>query len=554
MELNWILVWLCGVSSAINLVMTLPGRREPLWGWRIVLAAILLLLAAAWIAAPDIAGYLVGPVWFVFALLPGLLMRRVNRLLSLRKHRRAWWLARLAGWLHPFDGWPQQAELVRALALFEQGRTDAAAAIIRCLGNEESFLGRTARLIQAQQTGDWQSLLDWIDRRYSAAVVEQDDALLIARVQALGELGRTGEMLQAVRPVLERGGDLHSHSRAVLQMRVAALSGQVRATQRQLSALMQTYPADVHRYWQLTAQQVAGVEGVAEEFRDLQTTAGSYLQPMIARRRSHPLPVVGERAAEPEAAAVLSKLADAIEHDATYAIWMGDDRRRPWATWGIALVLIGSFIREMMGDGALPPAVSLEYLAFLIGNTLDPDNLVDLGALIVPQSYTPGEWWRVLTAGFLHFGPLHLGLNLLGLLLLAPRLERAWGALPTIVCYLTTTVTSMALAPHVMSLADGPPFRILVGASGGVMGLLGGLVGFLLVGWFQHRTDVTRRPLLFLLLIIVLQTAFDLSTPNVSFACHALGLASGMVFGVVWTWRSRRAIAKSNLTGPSAST
>jgi hypothetical protein len=55
-------------------------------------------------------------------------------------------------------------------------------------------------------------------------------------------------------------------------------------------------------------------------------------------------------------------------------------------------------------------------------------------------------------------------------------------------------------------------------------------------------------------LIIVLQTAFDLSTPNVSFACHALGLASGMVFGVVWTWRSRRAIAKSNLTGPSAST
>ena len=78
------------------------------------------------------------------------------------------------------------------------------------------------------------------------------------------------------------------------------------------------------------------------------------------------------------------------------------------------------------------------------------------------------------------------------------------------------------------------------GASGGMMGLLGGLVGFLLVGWLQHRTERTRRPLLFLLVIIALQTAFDLSTPNVSFACHALGLATGAVFGTLWTWLTRR--------------
>src|SRR5690606_39783797 len=65
------------------------------------------------------------------------------------------------------------------------------------------------------------------------------------------------------------------------------------------------------------------------------------------------------------------------------------------------------------------------------------------------------------------------------------------------------------------------------------------LFGFLLIGWMQHRTEQTLRPLVFLLLIIALQTTFDLSTPNVSFACHALGLASGVLFGVVWTWRSR---------------
>src|SRR5690606_34073997 len=130
--------------------------------------------------------------------------------------------------------------------------------------------------------GDWQSLLDWIDRRFSSQAVRHDEALLIARVQALGELGRPGEMLEAIRPALQDGSDLHMHSRAVLQMRAAALSGQVLAAQHQLSSLLQTYPPDVHRFWQLTAQQVAGVEGVVEEFRELQTTASAYLQPMIA--------------------------------------------------------------------------------------------------------------------------------------------------------------------------------------------------------------------------------------------------------------------------------
>src|SRR5690606_35347638 len=119
------------------------------------------------------------------------------------------------------------------------------------------------------------------------------------------------------------------------------------------------------------------------------------------------------------------------------------------------------FVLEMTG-GSGPASLSWDHAARLIDRTLDPDHLIDLGALIVPQSYTPGEWWRVLTAGFLHFGPLHLGLNLLGLLVLAPRLERAWGPLPMVFCHLTATVTSMALAPHVMRLTEGPPIRILV--------------------------------------------------------------------------------------------
>ena len=45
-----------------------------------------------------------------------------------------------------------------------------------------------------------------------------------------------------------------------------------------------------------------------------------------------------------------------------------------------------------------------------------------------------------------------------------------------LVCYLTATVTSMALAPFLVDLPPGQPYAILVGASGGVMGLLGAII------------------------------------------------------------------------------
>lgn len=533
MDLNWLLLWLCGISAAINLFVSLQNRHSPARGWRTVLSALLMLIVVAWLLAPDVAGYVVTPVWLLFVLLPGLLLRQVNQLFSRRRHRLAYWLARLAGWLHPFDGWPQHAQLVRAVWLFDEGRTAQASALLNRLGRISSSLGRTARLIQAQQTGGWQDLLEWIDRHHSPEAVLRDEALSIARLQALGELGRPAEMLREMDALLTNPRGLSPHGRAILRMRVAALAGQVKATERQLESLTKTYSPDIREFWILTARQVAGDDSAPGGFRQLQKQAGPYLQSMIARRIQNPLPRF-EPSSDAALVGILSTLTDRIEHGQEFSLWADESPTRPWATWGIAAILSANFVREMV-DGSGRPSLSLVYAHELINRSLDPNHLIDLGALIIPQSYTPGEWWRILTAGFLHFGPLHLGLNLLGLLALAPRLERAWGRVPMLVCYFTATLTSMALAPHVMSLMGETSLRILVGASGGMMGLLGGLVGFVLVGWLQHRTEETRRPLVFLLVIIGLQTTFDLSTPNVSFAAHILGLATGCAYGFCWT-------------------
>ena len=346
MELNWILIWICGISSAVNLMTTLQNRQSPAWGWRAVLTGLLLLLAALWIVVPDYAGFIIGPIWFLFALLPSMLIKRIHRLLAERKHRRAYWTARVAGWLHPCDGWPQQTQLVQVLALYERGRTQQASALVDKLSRKPSSLGFSARLIQTQQSGDWQRLLDEINRRFLPTTVVRDETLFMARAQALGELGRPAEMIHTMADGVTGRAGLSSLSRAILLMRVAALSGQVAATERQLQALEHIYPPDVHEFWRLTAQQAAGNDGVREGFVRLQKTAGPFLQPMIARRLSAPLPVFDPATGDDDVRSILAAIRDRIRHEAQFADWIDDDRSKPWATWGIAVCAGGGLCRR----------------------------------------------------------------------------------------------------------------------------------------------------------------------------------------------------------------
>jgi membrane associated rhomboid family serine protease len=188
---------------------------------------------------------------------------------------------------------------------------------------------------------------------------------------------------------------------------------------------------------------------------------------------------------------------------------------RPWMTRSIALVLIGVFVVELPGGST---------------NTA---NLVELGALVIPTSATPGEWWRTITAGLLHFGPMHLALNLIGLFYFGSRLERAWRGWPLLVCFAVTSITAMTVAPLLVTREVEQTGAILVGASGGVMGLLGATLGHLVHRWRQERTEDRERQIGRLLMIVGLQTLFDLTTPNVSLSCHLLGLGTGCLFAVL---------------------
>jgi membrane associated rhomboid family serine protease len=82
-----------------------------------------------------------------------------------------------------------------------------------------------------------------------------------------------------------------------------------------------------------------------------------------------------------------------------------------------------------------------------------------------------GDWWRLLTAAFLHYGPFHLLLNMLGLYWFGSLLEQRIGSGRYLLIYLVSGLAGSAGALVVS------PTNPTVGASGAIFGILGaGLV------------------------------------------------------------------------------
>ncbi len=192
------------------------------------------------------------------------------------------------------------------------------------------------------------------------------------------------------------------------------------------------------------------------------------------------------------------------------------DRRRYFRNAPAVLILI-----------LLNAGVFIFEISF--GNWTDPEVLHQLGALEPYAVVVQGQYWRLFTALFLHAGFLHLLFNLFALYVLGPPLERSIGSVRFTICYLISGLASSA-GVVVLTVIGIVQVAQLVGASGCIMGIVGAWTGFLL----RHRhAPHAKRRLGNVLMIIAIQTAFDLSTPQVSMAAHLCGLIAGLILGLI---------------------
>jgi membrane associated rhomboid family serine protease len=164
-----------------------------------------------------------------------------------------------------------------------------------------------------------------------------------------------------------------------------------------------------------------------------------------------------------------------------------------------------------------------------VGGWNDPKVLHRVGALDPYSVLVHHEYWRLLTALFLHGGFVHLLFNLFALYVLGPPLERSIGTLRFVVCYLISGLASGAGVVGLTLSGLMQPVQ-LVGASGSIMGIVGAWAGFLM----RHRhAPHAKQRLANIAMIVAIQIAFDLSTPQVSMAAHLCGLIAGFFLGLI---------------------
>jgi rhomboid protease GluP len=153
------------------------------------------------------------------------------------------------------------------------------------------------------------------------------------------------------------------------------------------------------------------------------------------------------------------------------------------------------------------------------------DALLQWGANYGPFT-THGQWWRLLTATFVHGGLLHLAMNMVLLFAVGRTTERLYGNAAYLALYLLTAIGG-SLAGIVVH-----PFIVSVGASGAVFGLFGGLLGFLIV----RRRDVPGSLYSALAkdaaLIVGGNLVYGFVQPGIDMTAHIAGFSLGVPLGM----------------------
>jgi membrane associated rhomboid family serine protease len=126
-----------------------------------------------------------------------------------------------------------------------------------------------------------------------------------------------------------------------------------------------------------------------------------------------------------------------------------------------------------------------------------------------------GDWWRLITAAFLHYGPLHLGLNMLALYWFGTPVERYLGHWRYLMLYL---VSGLAGSAGALVVTPNSP---TVGASGAIFGVLGAAVVLERQGAYVLGGSALG--------LIVINLVFSFAFPGISIGGHIGGLIGGIL-------------------------
>jgi len=505
-----------GASALFGAVQSVSQFRAGERGWLFINLAVLLVVALGVAAGFTPTGFLAGLLWGLLVLLPGSLIRRRQEALHALDFARAARFSSVIALLHPFDG--QREYRLQLLSHWHEGegRIDAAKSVLQQL--------RKSRGIQDLVELDLMRLENQFDKIVAhlkrQPIGSRKLQLASLYLRALGETRDLGGMWELYGQL-----PLAFANQPVIQLQLAAFSGLYDVVTALIVQHFPRIPRGYRDTWQATALLAQGRTLDGRELLLKVVAENLPGQGRAMHRLEYPIVPIDLTTLPAE---TLSSI-DAFQRQVVagmVAARSTPKSRRPYATLGLLTLLTVVFLLSIPGGSA------------------DIANLIEMGALVLPSELADGKvGWRIVAAGFLHYGVVHYGLNCLGLWSLGRAIEQLWNAGVLLFLFLGSNIGAYGYVALTTEASSAAP-RVFLGASSGVMGLIGALGVFFLCGYLMRRENHLGQRFLTLLVVLAAQLLFDWFTPQVSSTLHLVGFTFGAILAcpfAIHSWRRKPA-------------
>ena len=176
--------------------------------------------------------------------------------------------------------------------------------------------------------------------------------------------------------------------------------------------------------------------------------------------------------------------------------------------------------------------ILLNTLIFLIveftGGSENGHHMMECGAAYAPLILEQGQWYRVFSSMFLHFGAPHLINNMMVLFVLGQRLEPAVGRLRFLLIYIAGGLGGNFISLF-WDMRTGD-YSVSAGASGAVFAVMGGMIYVII----RHRGRVADLTMKQMLIMAAFSLYFGFASEGVDNAAHAGGLLCGFLAAVIF--------------------
>lgn len=161
-----------------------------------------------------------------------------------------------------------------------------------------------------------------------------------------------------------------------------------------------------------------------------------------------------------------------------------------------------------------------------LGNTYNPYFMHEYGAAYWENIIEDGEYWRVFTSMFMHFGFDHLLGNMFTLFLLGNALERTVGKLRFFILYMLSGINA-GVCSTIYHWAQKDN-SICAGASGAIYGVMGAMIAVFVV--CKVRSSISLRGLI---VYAIVSIGNSIQSEEVDNAAHLGGFTSGLILAII---------------------